>query len=115
MIPRDHAVCAHHGLCGTAPFPASAALGREAPEGELLFSPTRRQISAAMDLSEKVPSARPAAATCPGMPQTIELAWSCTRTCPPFSWISCAPLLPSLPMPVSTTASALDPKEFATE
>ena len=43
-------------------------------------------------------------AIAPGMPQTTEVAWSWTTTVPPAARISPAPLRPSEPMPVRTTA-----------
>jgi hypothetical protein len=58
-------------------------------------------------------AARPASAMLPGMPQTTLEGSSCTMTLAP-RWIrSCAPPVPSLPMPVSAIASVSAPKQSA--
>ena len=53
--------------------------------------------------------ANPAVVTAPGIPHTVLLAWSWANTLPPCSRMRRAPIIPSVPMPVSTTASTPEP------
>src|SRR3569623_1593212 len=55
------------------------------------FSRVRRVMAAATSGSATISSASPAPATLPGMPQTTEVASSCTRTRPPTDLISSQP------------------------
>src|ERR1035438_8401045 len=68
-----------------------------------------RRISGAMSWRERMRCANPARATAPGIPQMTLVAWSCASTVPPCARIRREPASPSEPMPVSTTASRLDP------
>src|ERR1700674_170869 len=70
---------------------------------------TLRTSSGPMPASGYMRSARVAATTLPGIPQTTEDASSWTITAPPASRMTADPRVPSVPMPVSTTASTFAP------
>src|SRR3954467_9543531 len=74
-----------------------------------------RLIASGMRSSGRTSSAYPAWLTAPGMPQTTEVFWSWTSTVPPAARISPAPLRPSAPMPVRTTARTAPSKAVTAE
>src|SRR3984893_1286438 len=74
-----------------------------------------RSILGAISLSGSTAEHNPACATERGMPQTTLVASSWAITLPPAATISAAPWVPSVPMPVRTSASALAPHTAAAE
>src|SRR6185312_4870188 len=79
-------------------------------------SPANSRLSlGAISSSGSSAEARPACATCPGMPQITLVASSCASKLPPAATIACEPLRPSAPMPVSISPSALLPHTCAAE
>src|SRR6516162_25088 len=74
-----------------------------------------RNIFGAISGSGNTAEHRPACATERGMPQTTQVASSWAMTLPPLATISVAPRVPSVPMPVSTSASAAEPHTAAPE
>src|ERR671913_1255069 len=89
-----------------------------APSRELGEAPSRARRSAltrsaAIAGSGRIRSARPAVATAPGIPQTIEVASSWTTISAPAARSRSLPRSPSCPMPVRTQASTYPLKTAA--
>src|SRR5471032_2677721 len=76
---------------------------------------TRRTTLDAISSSGSTAEHCPLCAAEPGMPHTTLDASSCAMTLPPPAAMSRAPSVPSVPMPVSTTASSAGPKAVAAE
>src|SRR4051812_9650418 len=105
-LENDGALLVHER---TDPVEAGGGEGHRGPPAGMApvraWTPARwRLMASGMRSSGRVSSARPAWAIAPGIPHTTEVAWSCTTTVPPAERISAAPLRPSEPIPVSTTA-----------
>src|SRR5580692_4608427 len=74
-----------------------------------------RNIRGAISGSGSTAEHRPAWATERGMPQTTLVSSSWAMMLPPAAAMSVAPWVPSVPMPVSTTASVAEPHTAAAD
>src|SRR5262245_15015880 len=83
--------------------------------GHDLLPEKRRMTIGAMRSSGSTSEHKPAWVTDPGMPQTTLVASSCAITALPAAVSTAAPLVPSQPMPVRTTARHLPPHTSAAE